>query len=109
MQYQDAINLLNSFLTLKMYIVPFGLVVIGFIVKPIPGVQSWMIPLILLGCGIAFGLIFQDYWEAPLHLVPQVIAGGFLQGLVATGVSQLYYQVFKQLFLRGKQNDNQAS
>jgi len=106
MQYNDALKLLEGFLTPKMLVVPFVLMALGFWIKNIPDFKAWKIPFILLAVGVVIGIGFQDYWDVPAHVAPQVVLAGIIQGGVATAMSQLYYQAWKQLFHKEVFNDS---
>lgn len=78
-------NILQEFLIEKALILVPVLWVIGAILKNTPAIKDWLIPYILLICGIVGGLVLVGF-----------NADGVVQGIVASGVAVLGHQLLKQ-------------
>jgi len=96
--FSDAPNLLKGFIAPNMGGIPFALIIIGQAIKSFPRLPRDAIPFILLVCGALIGI---GYTEAVNGLSTVTytyngIVAGAVQGVIAYGMSQAYYQMYKK-------------
>ena len=75
---------------LNTHIVPVivGLcLVVGYLLKHLPGTDDRFIPLIVTVLGVALAV-----WMNWPHITPEVILGGAVSGLASTGMHQMFKQ-----------------
>lgn len=82
----------HEYLAISMTIVPVVLIFIGLMLRRVPHIQEWTIPLALWSIGIAVGMLFDEGPE-----LKRVIANGFIQGSIATGTALLYWKGVREL------------
>ncbi|MDR2514025.1 MAG: phage holin family protein [Christensenellaceae bacterium] len=89
----DVLATLSGALVQSMVLMPVCLVIIGKLLKLTPGVKTWMIPWILSAIGVLAGLLvtYESGADTGAWLVQ-----GIVQGVIATGMSQLSYQLYAQ-------------
>lgn len=67
------------------------LIIIGWIIKSIPGVPNWIIPIALLPLGVVGGMVLAG-WTAE----------GAIQGILVTGAAVYGNQIVKQIGKAGE-------
>jgi len=96
MDLPTVIDMLKELIAPTMAAIPITLNVIGYIIKRVPQIPDWTIPIVLWGFGIVFGFAYQT-WDAAI--APSV-AGALVQGTLSTGLAIAYFQTWKQLLER---------
>lgn len=77
----------------SMAFAPMILCSLGVLLKGTPKVRSWTIPWILTAIGLGLGLATTFQKGGPIG---EWLMNGSMQGLVASAMSQWYYQMWKQ-------------
>jgi uncharacterized membrane protein len=79
-------------LTASMALMPIVLMVVGMILKGMPFVREWYIPVVLWVIAVTVGVVFDtaaEFWHS--------IANGLIQGSIATLAAILYWKGLKNL------------
>lgn len=81
----EIIELIRQYLVDQALILVPALLIVGTVLKSTPRLSDWVIPWILMGLGILGGLAVASF-----------SADGAIQGILASGLAVLGYQLYHQ-------------
>ena len=78
------------------------LIIIGQVIKQIPKVKDWTIPIILAFIGVALSILILGFKNG---FTGQIILNGLIQGILATGMAVYVYQLTIQATKKRKEEE----